>query len=83
MCGNDKHPIAYMMGTNGCRRYALPLRIVPDLGKVVEYTLHPPNKEAWDVFNKGVPWSNHPNKSGELRPEAGSFPVDSRLFSGE
>jgi hypothetical protein len=42
----DENAITEVRGTNGCRRNAVPLRIVPARGQVSENAVKPPNKEC-------------------------------------
>src|SRR5690606_23749382 len=38
---NDENAITEVIGANGCRRNAIPLRIIPARGQVSEYDVHP------------------------------------------
>lgn len=58
-----------MRGTNGCRRYAIPLRIEPERGQIPENLSESSSKEAWDVLHEDVSRSYQANDTGELRPE--------------
>ena len=53
-------PVPDVRRTNGCRRYAVPLRIVPALGQVSEYSSEPPVRnetaEGWDVLHEDESW---------------------------
>lgn len=59
-----------MRGTDGGSRYAVPLRVIPDIGQVSQNSVNPPNKELWDVFHDDEAGSNFANKTGELRPKS-------------
>lgn len=54
-------PVPDVRRTNGCRRYAVPLRIVPALGQVSEYSSEPPVRnetaEGWHVLHEDESWS--------------------------
>jgi hypothetical protein len=56
--GHDEDPITEVRGTNGRRRYAVPLRIVPALGQVPEDSSEPSpiasRKESWHVLHEDV-----------------------------
>jgi hypothetical protein len=58
-----------MWGTNRGSRYALPFRVIPDLGQVSEYVSHSGRSETWDVFHKHDPGSYVANDSEELGPQ--------------
>jgi hypothetical protein len=55
--GNHEYPITSVRGADGGSGYAVPLRVIPDLGKVSEYVSHPPSKEAWHVLHDREPGS--------------------------
>jgi hypothetical protein len=84
--GNNPDPIAGVRGTNGGSRYAVPLRIEPDLGQVAEYPSKPiaPSslKKVWDVFHDEEPGSKLASESDHLGPEPATRPVNSSLRSG-
>ena len=52
--GNNPDSVPDMQGTDGCRWYAVPLRVIPARGQVSEYVSHSPSKETRDVFHKHV-----------------------------
>jgi hypothetical protein len=53
--GHDPDAVAEVRGTNGRRRNALPLRVIPEVGQPSEYVVHSsPQKEAWDVLHEDV-----------------------------
>jgi hypothetical protein len=43
-----------MGGTDEGRRYAVPLRVIPDTGQVPENVSHSGSKEPWDVLHEHV-----------------------------
>lgn len=79
--GNHEDPVTSVRGANGCRRNAVPLRVIPARGQVSENSLKPPNKERCHVLNKHVPGSNLPNDPGVLSPQSRLFPVNSSAES--
>ena len=52
--GDEPESVAKMRGANGCRRYALPLCVIPELGQVTEDDPQSSLKEAWDVLHEDV-----------------------------
>jgi hypothetical protein len=52
--GNNEHPPTEVWGTEGGRRYARPLRVVPESGQVSEYLSHSGHKQAWHVLHDDV-----------------------------
>ncbi len=55
--GNNEDAVANMGGTDEGRRYAVPLRVIPEAGQVSEYVSHSPSKETRDVFHEDEPGS--------------------------
>ena len=55
--GNHEDPVTSVRGADGCSGYAVPLRVIPDLGQVAEYVSHPSSKQAWDVLQDREPGS--------------------------
>jgi len=78
----DKQAITKDSGTNGCRWYAVPVRIVPALGQVSEYDINPPNKQCCDVFHEHESGSYFANQSAHLSPESTSLASDALSLSG-
>jgi hypothetical protein len=71
-----------MRGTNGRSRYAMPFRIIPDLGQRPKNSVHPPNKQRCHVLqhnHSGLQFSNHANG---FKEQSGSFAVKSCPESG-
>jgi hypothetical protein len=75
--GNNPDSVASVRGTNGESRYAVPLRIKPDLGKVSEYLVQPSSKQRCDVLHDDVAGSNLANNSGVLGPETRASALNS------
>ena len=80
--GKYEHPISDMRSTNGCRRYAIPFRIVPAFGQLSEYSIHPPSKECCDVLQEQVSGSYLANQPQEVEEQSASLASDSFSFSG-
>jgi hypothetical protein len=74
--GNNPYPVASVRGTNGARRYAMPFRVMPDLGQVPENGSQPSTKQRCHVLQDDVLRSNHANGSNH-------FPPESRTGSGK
>jgi hypothetical protein len=67
--GNQQHSVTDVMQTEGTRWDTVPLRIVPERGKVPENSAHRfVSKQTWDVLNKCEPGSNLPKKPGIFAP---------------
>lgn len=72
--GNEEQPITLVRGTEGDRRYAIPVRVIPARGQVPENVAHPPIKESCHVFHDEVSGSHHANGSHHLPPESRAGP---------
>jgi len=57
-----------MGGTDVARRYAVPVRVIPDGGQVPENVSQAPSKETRDVLHEHVPRSKVANDCGERGP---------------
>jgi len=66
--GHQKDPLPQMRGTDGGSRYNLPLRVIPEEGKVSEYLAHSPSKESWDVLHENDSGSKLAKDSCEVWP---------------
>jgi hypothetical protein len=55
--GHDEDPVTSVRGADGCRRYAVPLSVIPARGQVCEYLSHSSRKESWDVLHHDEPGS--------------------------
>jgi hypothetical protein len=67
--GNNDDPVTEVRGTNGRRRYAIPLEVVPAAGQVTGNLSESESKEPWDIFQHDEPWSYHAKASDELGPQ--------------
>src|SRR5690606_14226220 len=67
--GHNEYSVTEMRGTEGCSRYAIPLRVIPERGQVPENVSHPPNKEAWHVLQQHPSRSYHANDPSAFWPE--------------
>jgi hypothetical protein len=70
--GNDEDPVTEVRGTNGDSRYAIPFRVIPERGKVLNDSDSPVSKEPWNVLSEDVAGSKYANGTGELGPEPAS-----------
>lgn len=50
--GNNEEPKSEVRGTNGCRWYALPFRVVPEVGQVGLDIIESKGKVPWDVLQE-------------------------------
>ena len=80
--GNDPHPVPAVRRTNGGSRYAVPFRVIPDLGKVSENTVKAPSKQSCDVLHDDVAGSYLANETGELAPQSRPGAIDAVAASG-
>jgi hypothetical protein len=74
--GNNPDAVSSVRGTNGARRYAMPFRIIPDLGHVPENNVQPATKQRCHVLQDRVERSYQAKGSND-------FPVESRTGSGK
>src|SRR5690606_23559328 len=79
---NDENSITEVIGANGCRRNAIPLRIIPARGQVSEYDAQPSSKQRCYVLHDDVAGSKLANDPGKLRPQAGAFASNACSLSG-
>ena len=66
-----------MRGTNGGSRYAMPFRIVPDLGQRPEYSVQSSSKQRCHVLQQHIPWLTLSNHANGLEEQATAFAVKS------
>jgi hypothetical protein len=52
--GNNPHAVPSVRRTNGGSWYAMPFRIIPELGQVSDNSVKPPSKECCDVLHDDV-----------------------------
>lgn len=76
--GHKPNPVAQMWSTDSGSRYAMPLRIIPDLGQVSENSTEPStgvfagaSKKTSDVLHKEEVGSYFVSKADDLTPETG------------
>jgi hypothetical protein len=74
--GNNPDAVPSVRGTNGARRYAMPFRVMPDLGQVSENSAQPSTKQRCHVLHDRVARSYQANGSYEM-------PVESRTLPGQ
>src|SRR5690606_5279359 len=67
--GQYEHPVSLVRGANGASRYAVPLRVIPALGQVSEYSSDPQGKVPWDVLQEDVAGSCVANDSEDFGPK--------------
>jgi hypothetical protein len=71
-----------MRGTNGGSRYAMPFRIVPDLGQRPENSVQSPSKQRCHVFQHNDSRSEFANQANGLEEQSRAFAVKSCPESG-
>ena len=77
-------------GSNVCGRYAIPFRVVTDLGQVSENVSHPSNKQRCHVLHEDDSRSYHANATHHLPPQPrtgsgnpGAFPGVRYVLAGK
>jgi hypothetical protein len=81
--GNNPYPVSSVRGANGARRYAMPFRVMPDLGQVSEYRVQPSTKQRCHVLQHRVSRSNHAKGSNNFPVESGTGAGKSGAFAGK
>ena len=87
--GHNEDPLSDVRGTKRGSRYNLPLRVIPEAGKVVENFVKPFGAESPNVLAHNVSGSKVANKAGKLRPEPPlvrlgfAFPGEADGLAGE
>jgi hypothetical protein len=71
---NDEHSVAYVRGTNGGSRYAIPFRVKPDLGQRPKNSVQPSSKQRCHVLQ-------HNNSRLQFSNQANGFEKQSRSFA--
>jgi hypothetical protein len=71
-----------MRGTNGGSRYAMPFRIIPDLGQRPENSVQSPSKQRCHVFQHNASGSQFANHANGLKEQPGPLPVKPCPSSG-
>lgn len=74
--GNNPDSVPPVRGTNGARWYAMPFRVIPDLGQGPENDVQPSTKQRCHVLQDDVTGSNHASGSNH-------FPEESRTGAGK
>jgi hypothetical protein len=72
-----------MRRTNGGSRYSVPLRVIPERGKVRENLGESSSAKSPDVLHKREAWSKLANQAGELSPKAASLSVKTCTAAGQ
>jgi len=70
------------MGAEGRRWYAVPFRVIPDLGQVSKYLSESETKVAWHVLQQCITGSKYAKALGEEGPEV-SWIVASGSMAGD
>lgn len=71
--GNNPDAVSLVWGSNGGRRYNVPLSIIPERGKVSQNSSSSPSKQSCDVLHDDDVRSNFANKSPVMGPESASL----------
>jgi len=69
-------------GSNVCGRYAIPLRVITDLGQVSENLAHPSTKQRCHVLHEDELRSYHANATHHLPPKPRTGAGNSGAFAG-
>jgi len=80
---NDPDAVASVRGTNGGRRYAMPLRVIPDRGQVPENISQPSTKQRCHVLQERDSGSYQANGSHECPNESRASPGKSGACASE
>jgi hypothetical protein len=80
--GNNEDSVADVRGTNGGSRYAMPLRIIPDLGQRPKNSVQSPSKQRCHVFQHNDSRSEFANHANGFKEQSGAFAVKSCPESG-
>lgn len=67
--GHDEYSVTAVRGTNGCRWYAVPFRVIPDRGQVTDDIVKPKSKQCCDVLQQNCLRSKYANESRNLGPQ--------------
>lgn len=81
--GNNPDPVPVMGRANVGRRYAIPLRIVPERGQATEDDVEPAREDGFDVFHDNELGSKLANKSKVFEPQSASFSGEPGAKAGE
>src|SRR5260221_6851879 len=80
--GHDPDSVSPVRRANVGSRYAMPFRVIPDLGHVSEYCCQPSTKQRCDVLHDDVAGSKFPNESVVFAPESTSRACKTSTLSG-
>tara|TARA_R100000808_G_scaffold16704_1_gene37524 strand:+ start:454 stop:672 length:219 start_codon:yes stop_codon:yes gene_type:complete len=72
-----------VIGPNIVRSQHRPFCIVPRFGQLSEYGIHPPHKQAWDVFQEDVSGSSQANESDDFKEQPAPLSVDPFPLAGD
>lgn len=72
-----------MRSTGVVRSHNSPFRIVPQRGKVPEYSVKPPRSEHWAVLHEREPGLYLANDPGHFGPQSASFSIEAVALSGD
>jgi hypothetical protein len=81
--GHNPDTVASVERANTGSRYAVPFRVIPDLGHLPENRVKPPVGKGSDVFQQDDSWFQLANDSAELSPQPGSLAGNSSSFPDE
>lgn len=81
--GNDPHTVTEVRRTNGGSRYSVPLRVIPDRGKVAENSGKSSTPQSPDVLHDCEAGSKLANEARKLSPQAGSLTVQAGTLTRE
>jgi len=79
--GNNPNAVSSVRGANGGSWYSVPLRIIPERGKVSENSAKPPSKQSCDVLHDDESGSYLANDASVLEPEPRSFAGEASALS--
>ena len=80
--GNNPDTVSLVGRAKVPSRYAVPFRIIPDLGQVSENVAKPSTKQLCAVFQEDVSWLQLANEAESFGPEAASRVRKPKAFSG-
>lgn len=72
-----------MRSTGVIRSHNSPLRIVPQRGKVTEYSVKPPRSEHWRVLHEREPGLYLANDPGHFGPQSAPLSIEAVTLSGD
>lgn len=81
--GNNPDTVSLVGRANVASWYAMPLRIIPDLGQVPENVAKPSTKQSWGVFQQRVFGFQLANEPPRISPKPTSGIGKAKAFSGD